>query len=92
VEACLSEGAEAALLYPENLPAGFFDLSTAQAGALLQQLRNYRLRLAVVCPPGAVEPSRRFGDMVREERRTGYFDLFESRAEALAWLESSAAS
>ena len=30
------------------LPDGFFDLSTGVAGALIQRLVNYRLRVAVV--------------------------------------------
>lgn len=43
------KGAGSALLYAPNLTAKF-DLSSREAGAILQKLRDYRIRLAVVCP------------------------------------------
>jgi hypothetical protein len=86
VEACLSAGVEAVLLYPTNLTARFFDLSSSEAGVVLQKLRNYRIRLAVVCEPGAVRCSTRFGEMVAEERQGRYFGVFETREEAVRWL------
>jgi hypothetical protein len=86
IEACLSYGAGAALLYAANLPAGFFDLSSGQAGAMLQKLRNYRVRLAIVCPPGSVRFSSRFEEMMVEERRAGHFGVFETREGAWEWL------
>ena len=43
-------------------------------------------RLAVVCPPGRVRFSSRFGEMVAEERRGRYFGLFETRSVAWEWL------
>src|SRR5688500_9102288 len=69
IEACFSDRVDAALLYAENLTDAFFDLSSGQAGAILQKLRNYRLRLAVVAPQGSVEISSRFGEMLAEERK-----------------------
>jgi hypothetical protein len=89
IEACLSAGAEAALLHAANLPAAFFDLSSGQAAAILQKLRNYRLRLAVVCPPGTVRLSSRFGEVLAEERKDRYFGLFDSRSAAREWLGRS---
>lgn len=41
IEACFSSGARMALLYADNLTNGFFDLSSGEAGAILQRLRNY---------------------------------------------------
>jgi hypothetical protein len=83
-------GAEAAtdrlLLYPPNLPAAFFDLSSGDAGAVLQKLRHYGMRLAVVCVPDGVRFSSRFGEAVAEERDRGYFGVFATREGALAWL------
>ena len=52
----------------ENLTPAFFDLSSGEAGAILQKLRNYGIRLAVVCPPGRVLMSSRFGEMGRHRR------------------------
>jgi hypothetical protein len=86
LEACFSAGARAAVLYAENLPAAFFDLSSGQAGAVLQKLRNYGVRLAVVYRPGQIRVSSRFGEMVEEERRGRHFGLFETRDTALEWL------
>jgi len=86
LEACFSTGTRAALLYAENLPAEFFDLSSGQAGAVLQKLRNYGVRFAVVAHPDRTRMSRRFGEMVAEERRGCHFGLFETRADAREWL------
>lgn len=88
IEECLSSSAGAALLYAANLSPQFFDLSSGQAGEILQKLRNYHLRLAVVCPPGSVTLSRRFEELMIEERREPYFGLFDARDEALAWIAS----
>jgi len=69
VEACLSAGVESALLYSENLTDGFFDLSLGEAGDILQELRNYRVRLAVMRPPGRVRFSSR-GDIAHSSTLT----------------------
>ena len=86
IEACFSNQARAALLYPENLTGEFFDLSSGQAGAILQKLQNYRIRLAVVAPAGSVQLSSRFGELVAEERKGRYFGMFETRQAAWEWL------
>jgi hypothetical protein len=86
VEACLSAGAGAALLYAANLTPAFFDLSSGEAGAILQKLRQYHIRLAVVCPPGSVRLSSRFGDLLAEESKDRHFRLFETRQAARDWL------
>jgi hypothetical protein len=86
IEACASERVGSALLYADNLPAAFFDLSSGQAGEILQKLRNYGIRLAVVCPPGRVRFSSRFGAMVAEEQRGRDFGVFETREAARGWL------
>jgi uncharacterized protein DUF4180 len=85
VEACFSNRVSSALLHAPNLTEKFFDLSSGQAGAILQQLRNYRIRLAVVCPPNT-RFSRMFGEMAAEESRTGYFRVFDSAPPAREWL------
>ncbi|MET0554073.1 MAG: DUF4180 domain-containing protein [Vicinamibacteria bacterium] len=86
IEACMSADTELALLYAENLGAEFFDLSSRVAGDVLQKLRQYRVRLAAVCPPGTVRFSTRFGEMLAEERRLPHFGVFDTREDALAWL------
>jgi hypothetical protein len=86
IEGCFSNQARSAILHAPNLTEKFFDLSSGEAGAILQKLRNYGIRLAVVCPPGTVRFSSRFGEMVAEESRTGYFNVFESVEAAREWL------
>ena len=86
IEGCFSLGAQGALLHARNLSSGFFDLSSGEAGAVLQRLRNFRVRLAVVCPPGSVNFSSRFGEMLTEEQFRRQFGVFEDRDAALAWL------
>jgi hypothetical protein len=86
IEACFSADVDAVLLYPLNLTDSFFDLSSGHAGEILQKLRNYRIRLAVVCAPGTVRLSTRFGEVLVEERRGRHFGVFDTRAEAVQWL------
>jgi hypothetical protein len=88
IERCFSLGAQGALLYASNLGAAFFDLSSGEAGAILQRLRNFRIRLAVVCPPGSVRFSSRFGEMLAEEHLGRQFGIFETRDAALEWFDS----
>jgi len=84
---CFENGALALLLYAENLSEGFFDLSSGEAGTILQKLRNYRRGLAVVVSEDTRQ-STMFREMVREESKAGDFRLFASREEAEAWLGS----
>jgi hypothetical protein len=86
LEDCFSAGARTALLHADNLPRKFFDLSSGQAGIILQKLRSYRVRLAVVAPKERVVTSHRFNEMAAEERRSGQFAMFETRDAAAAWL------
>jgi len=86
VEACFNHQAQRLLLYAENLTENFFDLSSLEAGNILQKLRTYHIRLAVVWSPAARPLSRRFGDLMIEENRDRYFRLFEERDNAEAWL------
>ena len=68
------------------LPQESLSNNSREAGAILQKLRNYRIRLAVVCDPHSVRFSSRFGEMAAEESRTGYFQVFESVQTARQWL------
>ena len=74
-------------IHPANLPAAFFDLSSGIAGEYLQKWRNYRIRVAVLAPPGSITPSSRFPEMVAEEARRGHFRIFETREPAVEWLD-----
>lgn len=85
IEWCFGEGIKRVLLYAENLTERFFDLSSGDAGEILQKLRNYDIRLAVVHPP-TLQLSQRFRELMIDEQRGSYFRLFETRAAAEEWL------
>jgi hypothetical protein len=87
LEACFSARTRDALLHPANLPPEFYDLSSGFAGEYLQKWRNYRVRVALVCPPGQAPFSSRFQEMVNEEAGGGYFRIFAARAPAVEWLD-----
>jgi hypothetical protein len=91
LEACWACGSSLALLYSENLPPGFVDLSTGVAGDVLLKLQLYRVRLAVVLPLDEIPHSEHFAAMVREANRGRDFYVAATRAEAEAWLLGSAA-
>ncbi|MEO8287948.1 MAG: DUF4180 domain-containing protein [Chloroflexota bacterium] len=74
------------LLYAENLTDRFFDLSSGDAGAILQKLRNYHIRIAIVASPDAVKQSTMFGEMVLEESKGGDFRIFDDSDSAEMWL------
>jgi hypothetical protein len=91
IELCASHGVDSALLHAENLTEKFFDLSSGEAGEILQKLRTYRIRIAVVYKPDQFRFSSRFGEMAQEEARVGYFLLFESEQAAREWLSADRA-
>ena len=86
VEACFNHQTKRILLYAENLTDRFFDLSSGEAGAILQKLRTYQIRLAVIWSAEIRPFSSRFGELMIEENREPYFRLFEERSQAEAWL------
>lgn len=87
VESCFAGGVDAALLYGPNLTERFFDLSSGETGAILQSLRNYWIRLAVLCAPGSVRLSRQFRELLAEESGATWFTVCESREDALEWFK-----
>ena len=88
LEECFAVPTSSALLYAENLPPAFFDVSSREAGAFLQKLRNYGVRVAVVVGTDAAPTSQRFAELAAAERRDNTFGMFASRDDALAWLAS----
>ena len=90
IETCFAEGANAALLYATNLSPHFSDVSSGEAGSILQKLRNYHIRLAVVHEPDRVTLGKRFNEMAEEETRGSQFGFFTTREAALDWLRQRA--
>jgi len=81
VEAGLSTGVAAVLLYAENLTPRFFDLSSGEAGEILEKLRRFRIRLAIVSAQGAQTFSTRFREILCDD-----LQVFDGRADAVRWL------
>lgn len=86
VEQCLSRGATSVLLHAQSLPDDFYDLSSGQAGAFLQKMRTYGIRVAIVYDSDRDRPSSRFGEMVAEENRGTCTRFFDSTDAARQWL------
>ena len=87
VAACFEQRTPAVLIDRPALPPEFFDLRTGVTGELVQKLTQYGIRLACVVPDLGVQPER-FQEFAREAsrgRRTGFF---ESKSEAVGWLEA----
>lgn len=85
VEAAFSR--QGLLLAESDLGKSFFDLRTGLAGELFQKFVNYRLPLAIVLPDHSGH-GERFVELVREHRSHPLVRFFQSREEAVTWLES----
>ena len=85
LETCFGLAVNRLLLYPENLTPHFFDLSSGEAGAILQKLRTYHLRLAIVRSPTLVL-SRRFAELIADEHQGSDFRVFDARSATQEWL------
>jgi hypothetical protein len=88
---CFSNGTRRVLLYAENLPPGFVDLSSGAAGVVQQKLEQYRLRTAIVLDLAATPHSQYFADMVLEANRGQDVRYFAEPAAAVAWLLAAGA-
>lgn len=88
INTCFEEGAHALLLYSNNLTEHFFDLSSGEAGPILQKLRQYRIKLAVVMLPNGPQPSTMFRELLKEENKGHDFRTFDNQDAAEAWLAS----
>lgn len=91
VTLCIESGAGSLLLDRSSMPAAFFDLSTGVAGALVQRLTNYGIRMAAVVPDRASH-SRAFQQFAAEADHGSLFRFFATREQAIRWLEGDAAS
>jgi hypothetical protein len=70
VDACIESGTDRLLLDDGALPPEFFDLSTGVAGAMVQRLTQYEIRMAGVVPDPSAH-SRSFHDLPARRTRAG---------------------
>ncbi len=83
---CFENRLDRVVLYADNFPKNFFDLSSQTAGLLLQKFSTYRIRMAAVVDLDKKAHSSHFPEMVAEENRRGMFHLCSSLEEAEAWV------
>jgi hypothetical protein len=86
IEFCFENQLDRVMLYADNFTDRFFDLSSREAGLLLQKFRNYHIKVAAVVSLETTPHSRNFPEMVAEENRRGDFHLCADPEEAEAWL------
>jgi PadR family transcriptional regulator AphA len=87
IAACIESEERNLLVDDGALPPEFFDLSTGAAGALVQKLTLYEIRMAGVVPDPSIH-SQSFQDFAREANKGRWFRFFPSRAQAVEWLAS----
>lgn len=82
------QGAVAVLLYEQNLPAEFFNLSTGLAGEILQKYSNYQMKIVIV---GAFEKfeSKSLKAFIIESNRGNRVAFVPDREAALLKLTAS---
>jgi hypothetical protein len=80
-EVAYSTQLDRVLLYPEQMTPRFFDLSSGEAGVVLDKLRRGGMRLAIVCAPGTVQFSSRFREILSND-----LGVFDTRDDAVRWL------
>jgi hypothetical protein len=85
IAASIESGERSLLLDDGALPPEFFDLSTGVAGALVQKLTQYEIRMAGVVPDPSAH-SKSFQDFAREANKGRWFRFFPSREQAVEWL------
>ncbi len=73
------------MLRDTDFDPGFYDLKTGLAGAILQKIADYRVRLAVV-GSFAMAGSGRFRELMAESRKGDLVRFAETEEEAVAWL------
>jgi hypothetical protein len=82
---CLGEKVSCILAEEEHFSPDFFQLRSLEAGAILQKLCSYGIRLAAIVPPGRQYPER-FREMLVEETRGGHFGIFPDKQQAEEWF------
>jgi Domain of unknown function (DUF4180) len=87
VRAAIESGNRRLLVDADALPPACFDLSTGVAGAVVQQLTMYGIRMAGVVPDPSIH-SQPFQDFAREANAGSHFRFFPTREQAVAWLEA----
>lgn len=82
---CWEKEVNAILMEGTSLSEEFIRLRTGLAGAVIQKLANYNMKLAIVINEAQTFPER-FKEMASEYSKGNLFRIFLSAEEALNWL------
>ena len=86
LELCYENNTNRVLLYAENFSDQFFDLSSGEAGMILQKFSLYLVKLAAVLKLDEVPHSQKFGELAVEVNRGNQFRIFDDLEQAESWL------
>jgi PadR family transcriptional regulator AphA len=86
LELCYENNTNRVLLYAENFSDRFFDLSSGEAGMILQKFSNYFVKVAAVLNLDEVPHSHRFEELAVEVNRGNQFRIFDNLEQAESWL------
>jgi len=86
LELCYENNTNRVLLYAENFSDQFFDLSSGEAGMILQKFSLYLVKLAAVLKLDEVPHSHKFEELVGEVNRGNQFHFFDDLEQAESWL------
>jgi len=86
LELCYENNTNRVLLYTENFSDQFFDLSSGEAGMILQKFSNYSVKVAAVLKLDEVPHSHKFEELVVELNWGNQFHFFDDLEQAESWL------
>jgi PadR family transcriptional regulator, regulatory protein AphA len=86
LEACYENDTNRVLLYAENFSDHFFDLSSGEAGMILQKFAQYFVKAAAVLCLDEVPHTQKFEELVLEVNRGNEFRVFQNLQQAEQWL------
>jgi hypothetical protein len=86
LELCYENNTNRVLLYAENFSDRFFDLSSGEAGMILQKFSNYFVKVAAVLKLDEVPHSHKFEELAVEVNRGNQFRIFDNLEQAESWL------
>jgi PadR family transcriptional regulator AphA len=86
LEACYENDTNRVLLYAENFSDNFFDLSSGEAGMILQKFSQYFVKAAAVLCLDNVPHTQKFEELALEVNRGNQFRIFKDVQQAEQWL------
>jgi hypothetical protein len=86
LELCYENDTNRVLLFAENFSDHFFDLSSGEAGMILQKFSVYFVKVAAVLSLDKLPHSHKFEEMATEANSGNQFRIFNDLQQAEQWL------